>query len=1605
MSTEGWRVKEGHVAKAAELAQMRLEGPEAARVAGFIAAYYEDADPDDIVQKPVEDLFAQALSMWRFSDTRTPGTAKLRVYNPTLEEHGWQSKHTVIECVNDDMPFLVDSITAELTQRGRDIFEVIHPILLTARDDEGKRLDQEDESRMVRESAMFLEIDEQSDAESLAQIEECLRDVFNKVSAAVEDWQAILGQLNTTIRGLRENPPPISPEELEEAVEFLHWLGDDHFTFLGYREYAYSGDVDHRQSYSEPTSGLGILRDPEYHVLRGEEGMTALSAEIANFLDLPEPLIIMKANRRSVVHRPVHMDYIGVKRFDADGNVVGECRFVGLFTSVAYSRSARVIPVLRRKVAQTIARAGYDGDTHNGKTLINVLESFPRDELFQINSSQLVSTALGIMRLQERPRPKAFLRFDNFERFVSALVFVPKENYETSLRIKIQEILARAVDGTVSTQFTEIGTSSLARLHIIIRTEPGAVPAVDINEIDRQIIDATRSWRDNLREHLGERFGEAKGNRFAARYADGFSVAYREEYSPALAAIDIEKLETLEDEHGLAFNIYRNITDDEDVVRLKIYHASSLIPLSECLPKLENLGLRVIEEDAFSVKRAGADALCWVHDFLMRDSDHGEIGLTGLKDRLERTLARIWGGEVEDDSLNALVVSAGLEAGQVVILRACIKYLRQAEITFSQSYMRLTLLNNPSIAANLVDLFECRFNIDAAGEAGSPEAIETAISAQLETVSSLDEDRILRRVLNLVQSMLRTNYYQSGENGAAKSYLSFKLDSKNIEELPLPRPHVEIFVYSPRVEGVHLRGGKVARGGLRWSDRPEDFRTEVLGLVKAQMVKNAVIVPVGAKGGFVPKQMPSGGDREAVLEEGIACYKIFISGLLDLTDNLVEGKIVPPIDVLRRDDDDPYLVVAADKGTAAFSDIANEISEAYGFWMGDAFASGGTYGYDHKNMGITARGAWVCVQRHFRELGVNVQEDPVKTIGIGDMSGDVFGNGMLCSRTIKLVAAFDHRHIFIDPDPEMEASFIERERLFALPRSSWADYDAKLISRGGGVFERTAKSVTISDEAKKLLGIEDEKLTPNMLIKAILTSKADLLWNGGIGTYFKSADETDADVGDRANDGVRIDGRELHVKVVGEGGNLAFTQWGRIEFAAKGGRINTDAVDNSGGVDCSDHEVNIKILLGAVVAAGDMTVKQRNKLLEEMTDEVSELVLAANYRQAELLSSTQARAPELLESQARFMRALERQDLLDRQIEFLPTEEELSERLSAGQGLTRPELAVLMSYAKMALFGRLMDSDVPDDPWLRRELHTYFPQPLQERFAEAIDQHRLKREIVATVIANDVINRAGISYVTRVAEETGATVDQIVRAYVIAREVLALTSIWDEIDALDNVVPAEVQTEMLLDAKELLHRKARWFLTHLPLPLDLTKTIDDFAQGAQSILDDPEKALTDSEIVLFGYRRSNLEKAGIPAELATRVAAFGPMASASDIVLVANQTKRTSGDVARAYFAVGEQIGLDELRAASVQIVCDNHWDRLAVRSIVDDLYDLQRDYTASVLSNGLEGCEAVDAWVEEHAGGVDRAAALLNEVKASGTMTLAKLGYVSRHVRSLFSV
>ncbi|HKJ73785.1 MAG TPA: NAD-glutamate dehydrogenase, partial [Alphaproteobacteria bacterium] len=1109
---------------------------------------------------------------------------------------------------------------------------VIHPTMYVCRDEEGRLirvLDRTTENADAEaekagatlESIMHIEIDEQIEPDILNEIEQRLRSVLADVRVSVEDWRPILDRLHDVIATLETEPPPLEKGEITETVDFLKWLGDNNFTFLGYREYEHVGKRGDESVRAVEGSGLGILSDPDRHVLESAEELTVLSPEVRDFLQLPELMIITKANVRATVHRSVHLDYVSVKRMDAKGRLKAEHRFVGLFTSAAYNLSPRAIPVLRRKVRHMLERANFLPASHDGKALLNVLETYPRDELFQIDEETLFDVSIGVLRLQERPRAKAFLRYDKFERYVSALVYVPREVYDTDLRVKIGDILCGAFDGEISAHYALVGESVLARIHFIVKTRPGEVPSVDIGAINEQIAEAARSWSDRLHDAVVTKHGEGIGNGIWSRFAGAFSAGYRDTFGPELALFDIERIGGLENEGDVSFNFYRPIEDPASQIRLKIYHSGTLIPLSDCLPMLEHVGLKVLGEQAFEVSTTDSGQY-WVHDFRMEDREGGEIDLANCRARLEATLERVWSGEVDDDGFNALVLKAGLDWRQTVILRAYFAYLRQIGLTFSPAYVQETLILNPAIASQLVDLFRVRFDpdLDMSMEDRESRAGEIAKSIEglLEKVSSLDEDRILRRYLNVVMSILRTNYFQRDERGEPKPQLSFKLDSSRLDEMPLPRPHVEIFVFSPRVEGIHLRDGEVARGGIRWSDRREDYRTEILGLMKAQRVKNTVIVPVGAKGGFVPKNLPSG-DRDAIMAEGVACYKTFISSLLDLTDNLSKGEIVRPERVVRHDADDPYLVVAADKGTASFSDIANGVAKEHGFWLGDAFASGGSAGYDHKKMGITARGAWISVQRHFRELGVDVQETPISVVGIGDMSGDVFGNGMLMSRQLKLVAAFDHRHIFIDPDPNPMESYIERERMFSLPRSSWADYNADLISKGGGVFPRTAKSVVLTDEMRALLGVDRDKMTPNELIKAILKAKADLLWVGGIGTYCKAHDQTQAEAGDRANDAVRVDGRELKFKVVGEGGNLGFTQCGRIEYARHGGRINTDAIDNSAGVDCSDHEVNIKILLNAVVTDGEMTEKQRDRQLAEMTDEVAEHVLADNYAQTRIL--------------------------------------------------------------------------------------------------------------------------------------------------------------------------------------------------------------------------------------------------------------------------------------------------------------------------------------------------------------------------------------------------
>ncbi len=1525
----------------------RLEGGRAAPAETFVLQFYANVPSDDILDESADNLYGAALSLFGFAQKRDGQEAKIRVYNPRLEEQGWKSSHTIVEIINDDMPFLVDSVTAELNRQEAEVHLVIHPVVtlergakgqLTKLHERGAKAPGGKDGGALSESFMHVQISEQP-AERHEEIRAGLAKVLADVRAGVEDWPAMREHCREVIADLESNPPPVAENEITAGIDFLKWLEDDHFTYLGYREYSFEGRGNKAVTRVPAEGGLGVLRDPSVPVFEGLRNLGELPPEVRAFLKQPDLLRITKANSRSTVHRAVHMDTIAVKCFDAAGKVIGERLFLGLFTSAVYSRSPREIPLLRAKVDRIVARTGFEPRSHDGKALMHILESYPRDELFQISEDDLFATAMGILHLQERQRVALFVRRDPFERFVSILVFVPRDRYDTSLRRRIQDILAKTYEGEVTAYYTHLTDEVLARLHVLIKTSQGAIPEVALDALEEKLVKASRSWADLLEEALIESRGEEQGIRSLRRFARAFPASYEDRFNADATVFDIARIEETLETGRLTMNLYRPIEAGEHQLRFKIYVAGAPVPLSDVLPMLENMGLKVIAEVPYDVHPAGHEGAVWIYDFDTATEDGRAVDLGQVKDAFHDAFARVWSGDMENDGFNKLVLSAGLTAREVKILRSYCKYLRQARIPFSQAYMEETLKANAALTRRLVDLFLKRFD-PAGGEAEGEAAKELIgeIGALLDEVSNLDEDRIIRRFLNVIEATLRTNFFQPAEDGSEKSYISFKLDSQNIDELPLPRPFREIFVYSPRVEGVHLRFGKVARGGLRWSDRREDFRTEILGLVKAQQVKNAVIVPVGSKGGFVVKRPPApDAGREAFLEEGIECYKVFIRGLLDITDNL-KGGVVPPREVLRRDGDDPYLVVAADKGTATFSDIANGVSADYGFWLDDAFASGGSAGYDHKKMGITARGAWESVKRNFRELGKDIQSEDFTCLGVGDMAGDVFGNGMLLSRHIKLVGAFNHLHIFVDPDPDPAKSWAERQRLFDLPRSAWTDYDAKLISKGGAIFDRKAKSLKISPQMKQLFDIEQDKVTPNELITAMLKSEVELLWFGGIGTYLKASHETDADVGDRANDALRINATQLRAKVLGEGANLGMTQKARIEYSLKGGRCNTDSIDNSAGVDCSDHEVNIKILLGEIEDAGDMTRKQRNKLLEKMTDEVAELVLRDNYLQTQAITVTHALGVHLIDRTARFMRALERAGQLDRTVEDLPDDETVAERQKQGLGFARPEIAVLQSYAKIVLYEEILASALPDDPYMAEDLVEYFPTPLRKTYRKAIASHRLQREITATVVTNELVNRVGLAFVHEVKEKTGLSSEDIARAYIISREIFGIPELWREIETLDNKVPAEVQSAMLMECGRLIDRETVWFLRESKHPIDIKFEIEGFSGGVKTLTETLENHLSEADQQSIARRVADYSGQGVPESLARRIAGLALLAPACDIVRIARGADQPVEQVARAYFGIGARFGFDWLRRAAGQLPTDTAWDKLAVTAVIDAL-------------------------------------------------------------------
>ncbi|HYR33052.1 MAG TPA: NAD-glutamate dehydrogenase [Burkholderiales bacterium] len=1561
----------------------------------FARLYYAEVDPEEVAAREPRDLEGAATAHLGFARRFPGGQAKIRAYNPVREQHGWASTHTVIEIVNDDMPFLVDSVTMEVNRQGLTLHFVIHPVLRVARDAQGELADvaapgESKEGRL--ESFMHVEVDRQTDPAKLAELESGIAKALADVRAAVADWPAMRARMVEVLGRIESARSSVSDAELDEGRAFLAWLLSDHFTFLGSRDYVLETKDGEDVLRIVRGSGLGILRE------RGETVSTSfatLPPEARKRARVKELLVLTKANARSTVHRPGYLDYVGVKHFNAKGEVTGETRFLGLYTHTVYAENPTQVPILRRKLSDVVARAGLLPAGYSGKALASILEEYPRDELLQIGTEDLYRHAMAILQLGERQRLRLLVRQDAYSRFVSCLIYVPRERYNTELRQRFQKILAEAFNGVSSEFDVHLSASTLGRILMRIRTKPGEMAAQpDLKALEARLVEAMRRWEDDLHDALLERHGEERANELWRRYGSAFPASYREEYSVREAVADIEMLESPDPGSDLGMNLHVREGGVAGMLNFKIYRRGSGVPLSESVPMLERLGVRVQYEHPHAVEPAGGPR-ARVVDFGLVPPAGAQIAVERLRDAFHEAFFGMFSRTIEADSLNRLVLTAELTAREISVLRAYARYLRQGTSSFSLAYVEQALAANPRIAALLVRLFVARFK-DYVPD--NEARLVAQISAALDEVQNLDEDRILRSFLAVIQATTRTNYFLD------KPYLSFKLDPKRVPGLPEPRPMFEIWVYSPRVEGVHLRGGYVARGGIRWSDRMEDFRTEVLGLMKAQMVKNVVIVPVGAKGGFVVKRPPA--EREALMKEGIACYQTLLRGMLDITDNLVEGKIVPPAGVTRHDGDDGYLVVAADKGTATFSDIANGIAAEYGFWLGDAFASGGSAGYDHKKMAITARGAWESVKRHFRELGVNVQTTDFTVAGIGDMSGDVFGNGMLLSRHIRLVAAFDHRHILLDPAPDAERSFQERERLFRLPRSSWADYDAKLISKGGGIFPRTAKSVPLSPEVQKILGIEAKSLAPNELISAILKAPVELLYNGGIGTYVKAKRQSHAEVGDRANDAIRVNGADLRCKVAAEGGNLGFTQLGRVEYALAGGRINTDAIDNSAGVDCSDHEVNIKILLNAVMAKGALGLEPRNKLLADMTDEVAALVLRDNVFQTQSLAVSGTLAPALLDVQERFIKSLEKAGRLNRALEYLPDDEELAKRHAANLGLTQPERAVLLAYSKIALYDELVASNVPDDPFIATALERYFPAALRGRYQAEIQAHPLRREIIATHVTNSMINRVGSTFVHRMQEETGAAAPDVVRAYLLVREVFGMVDLWRAVEALDHKVPDRVQTAMLIDAGRLIVRATLWFLRNRAHLADLTRSIAHFRPGAERLAALLPQILPTEERSSFVAAAGRLEKEGVPPELAARCAAFDFMFYALDVVDVAHAVQRDLEAVARLHFALSGELDFAWLRARVGALPAESHWHTLAKAALRDDLAGILRTLSVDALraSAPEDPASQIAAWKSRNAALYERFRQVLADLRAAETPDLAMLSVAMRELRNLSS-
>jgi len=1590
----------------------------------FAAMLYERVPTAELVSVDPVVRAHMAAHLFEFFQEKKSNQPKLRIFNPTEKANGWSGDHTVIEIINTDGPFLVDSVVLALNALGISAQLIIHPVMLVKRNSEGllESIDRDGKDGFVAESIMHVEIDHQRQSARLERIEKAIRSGLTELQYAVRDWQPMVAQARAIANDLAGTHSDMSPEQVSELSAFLNWLADDHFTFLGYREYVIEDQGKDRVLRALADSGLGIL-----HADRLETPSRSLKdlARGADQRNRSEPIIITKTNALSKVHRQGYMDYISVLYFGEDGRVEREKRIIGLFTSGAYIRRCQDTPLVRRKVDQVMSQSGLRPNSHAGKALLHILETLPREELFQATTVELLDLGIGILDLQERSQTRVFIRRERFGRFFSCLVFIPRERFNTENRLKIQQILKRALKGQNIDFAVQVGESNLARVHVVVRPKEYSATDVDIERIEDKIKAAIRRWDDELEDILIKAHGAEQGSAWAKQFARAFPASYVEDVSPAVAQFDVANMAQLDGEDDLALSLYRPKTRDTSILRFKIFKQTHPIPLSDVLPMLENLGARIVSERPYELKLADGRVV-WIQDFDMRPPAGFDYKLEHVRGHFQDAFERVWRGESENDGLNRLVLLARMTWRQVALLRAISKYLLQTKMPYSQAYMEQTLTSSPLVARLLVEYFEARFSpdrsqetkkhrqnaekalqaqclalVDQMGDSVLSEYIEEAcqlrgegdqtslynvlrlaIDRALDSVQSADQDRILRAYAQFIEATLRTSFYQLDDAGAPKAYVGFKLESGKLQELPKPKPYREIWVYSPRVEGIHLRGGPVARGGLRWSDRREDFRTEVLGLMRAQMVKNTMIVPVGAKGGFFAKRLPDPEHRDAYREEGIGAYRIFISALLDITDNLDGETIIAPERVVCHDEPDPYLVVAADKGTASFSDIANAISVERGFWLGDAFASGGSNGYDHKKMGITAKGAWESVKRHFRELGLDTQSEPFSVVGIGDMAGDVFGNGMLLSEHILLKGAFNHRHIFLDPDPDPKAGYAERRRLFELPGSGWSDYNAQLISKGGGVFSRQAKTIDLSPEVQQWLGIESDSIGPQALIQAMLKAPVDLLWNGGIGTYIKGSKESHSDVGDLANNQVRVNGNEVQARVIAEGGNLGLTQLGRIEYALAGGRINTDFIDNSAGVDCSDHEVNIKILLDQAVESGKLRSKDRNQLLESMTEEVSGLVLRSNTLQTQAISVMSAMTGDRLGSEAHFIAMLEGQGVIDRALENLPDEETLKDRVANGLGLTRPELSLLLSFSKITLYQDLLASDVPEDAYLSRELEAYFPKALQGKFKELMPEHKLRREIIATRVTNSIVNRMGAHFATRVKEDTGANSATMAKAFTVAREILLARPFWDAIESLDNLVPASVQTMALLEMWKLLRHVTRRLIA-LPegYHIDISSQVARFGPGMREYATSLESILPQEMKADLLARQDELVASGMPKALAFEVARMPYMHAALDIVDESMAQANEVVPVAKLHFELLGHLHLQWLRSSVESLPVEKPWHAHARGHLREQLFQHHRQLTMRVLQEYGDCDQAIDAWFENHRPEVSRTCLMLDEM------------------------